>query len=808
LTRFARIAYSRTTRLLRGPWANRFMSQSIKLIISHPKIIIALSLVVTALFAAVITFRGVSFNGSPETLTRKDKELEFFNEIRTTFGDDRVIIVALTTGDVFTPAFIEKLDRLTRRFKAINGVADAISLTNLQAVRRDQDGIKIESLIPRPADADLLNRLKQEITNDPLYARHYISTDGRTTALNLFIAPRTEAETRQLAEQVEAVAQAEAGSDEVMLAGVPIMNARGMHSMARDLMVCSPVAALVCFLVFLFAFRSLWMATIPMLALGMGVLWVFGLMSLFDQPITIGTLSMPTVLMAVGSSFIFHVLNQYRLSMSWIDKTADGAARRESWLDGMKFIGPAVLVSGTITTAGFAALASSDIPTVRDMGIYQAAGVGFMFVLSLTFVPAALALLSPKALASGQSQKKDYAVWLNGPLRSITALILFRRQSVLIISLLVTAVIGAGVVWLRVNTDYLKIFPRQGATVQDAEKLHERMAGAASVQLTVTGSKDAIADPAFMSGVSALEDFALTQTGVDAAISIADIVERLDSLLPGNRGETKAGIPQDPTRLRSIITDFLSQDESIKRLVSPDGSRAIIILRTNLFGSNELRAFTTKVDEWSRANLPPGAVERATGSFVLLNDASDAVAASQVDSLAIALFTIYLMTVALFRSFLTGLLALIPNLLPVICYFGFLGWAGITLDITTSLVASAALGLAVDNAVHMIRRFRQSTAERPDDEGWAMWLTMHRTGKPTVLVNLMLVIGFLVFVLSSFLPVRTSGVLWGVTILACLAADLIFLPALMKTRLFARVAMGDSKKQLPNVEPEYANLKK
>jgi predicted RND superfamily exporter protein len=789
------------------------MNQTIKLIIFYPKIIIALSLALTALFAAVITVRGVGFNGSPETLTRKDKELEFFNEIRTTFGDDRVIIVALTTGDVFTPAFIEKLDRLTKRLKAINGIADAISLTNLQAVRRDQDGIKIESLIPRPAAADLLNRLKQEITNDPLYARHYVSTDGRTTALNVFIAPRTEAETRELAEQVEAVAHAEAGSDEVLLAGVPIMNARGMHSMARDLLVCSPVAALVCFLVFLFAFRSLWIATIPMLALGMGVLWVFGLMSLFDQPITIGTLSMPTVLMAVGSSFIFHVLNQYRLSMSWIDKTAidktaDGPERREAWLDGMKFIGPAVLVSGTITTAGFAALASSDIPTVRDMGIYQAAGVVFMFVLSLTFVPAALALLSPKALTSAHSQKKDYAVWLNGLLRGVTALILFRRRTVLIISLLVTAVIGAGVVWLRVNTDYLKIFPRQGATVQDAEKLHERMAGAASVQLTVTGPKDAIADPAFMSGVSALEDFALTQPGVDAAISIADIIKRLNSLLPGNTGETTAAIPQDPTRLRSIITDFLSQDESIKRLVSPDGSRAIIILRTNLFGSNELRAFTTRIDEWSRANLPPGAVERATGSFVLLNDASDAVAASQASSLAIALFTIYLMTVALFRSFLTGLLALIPNLLPVVCYFGFLGWAGITLDITTSLVASAALGLAVDNAVHMIRRFRQSSAERGDDEGWAMWLTMHRTGKPTVLVNLMLVIGFLVFMLSSFLPVQTSGVLWAVTILACLAADLIFLPALMKTRLFARVAIGDSKKRLPDVEPEYVNLKK
>jgi predicted RND superfamily exporter protein len=76
-----------------------------------------------------------------------------------------------------------------------------------------------------------------------------------------------------------------------------------------------------------------------------------------------------------------------------------------------------------------------------------------------------------------------------------------------------------------------------------------------------------------------------------------------------------------------------------------------------------------------------------------------------------------------------------------------------------------------------------------------MWLTMLRTGKPMVLANLMLIAAFLIFVLSSFVPVRTAGVLWALTILACLAADLIFLPAMMKTRLFARVAAGGAGEQ-------------
>jgi hypothetical protein len=153
-----------------------------------------------------------------------------------------------------------------------------------------------------------------------------------------------------------------------------------------------------------------------------------------------------------------------------------------------------------------------------------------------------------------------------------------------------------------------------------------------------------------------------------------------------------------------------------------------------------------------------------------------------------------MMMVVLFRSFSTGLLALIPNLLPLVCFFGFLGWTGITLDITTSLVASASLGLAVDNAVHMIRRYRQCSAERDSggagDEGWAMWLTLLRTGKPMVLANGMLVAAHMLFMLSSFAPVKTAGMLWAVTIFSCLVADLILLPVLMKTRLFARAALG------------------
>lgn len=785
------------------------MTQPAKFVVLHPKLIIAATLAITLGYLTVIFTRGISFNGSPETLARKDETFRFYNETRNIFGDDRIIVVGVTTTDVFTAPFLERLDRLTNRLAAVAGVDQAMSLANIKAIRRDAAGVSVGRLIDTRGLANAapgqLARLKQEVTADPLYTRHYVSADGRTAAVDVFLKTLGEAESRAAAEEVERVAKSEADGDEVFLSGVPIVDAHGIRSMLRDMLVLSPVAALLCFGVFLLAFRSFWGAALPMAALVIGLVWTIGLMSLVGSPITLATLSLPTVLMAVGSSYIFHVLNQYRVSMSTLSPNADAQRERTAWLEGLSFITPAVIVSGTATMAGFGALASSEVPTARDMGIFEACGVLAMLVLTVAFLPAALLLLPRDVLGKVDSARTDYAIWLNKSLVNITALVLFRKRMVMVATMTATIAIGAGAVWLRVNTDYLHIFPQQSEIVQNAIKLHERLAGAATIQLVLSGGAGSITNPDFLRAALALEHFALEQDGVDASISVADIVARINSVLPGIPDQMSETIPGNPERLRAIVRDYLSGDESVSRLVSADGSRAVIILRVNMFSSNELLKLTTKIDGWSRINLPPGMTQRATGSIILLNDASDAVAASQTSSLAIALITIYLMMVVMFRSFATGLLALIPNLLPIVCYFGFLGWSGTALDITTSLVASAVLGLAVDNAVHVIRRYRQCVAERSSassrekaglgglsksEEGWAVWLTMLRTGKPMILANVMLIAAFLIFVLSSFVPVRVAGLLWAGTIAACLAADLVFLPVLMKSRLFARAALG------------------
>src|SRR5262245_3524546 len=306
------------------------MKNLAKLAVSYPWAVIAATLMITVLMGTVIGIRGICFNGSLESLARKDSDSQFYEQVKGAFGDDRVIVVALTTGDVFTPAFVSKLSKLTSDLESIPGVEEAQSICNVKSIRRMGQDIVVDKLVPATMSQQELTSIRASVVTDPLYVKNYISEDGRTASINLFLTQMDELANRRVAQEVTRIARAQAGSDDLILAGVPIMDDAGIGSMTRDMLVCSPLAALVCALIFYLAFRSLWGAVLPMGAILIGITWTLGLMSLMNRPITIATLSLPIILFAVGGSYMFHVLNQYRLSMTGgIGGTAGGGTLKQ-----------------------------------------------------------------------------------------------------------------------------------------------------------------------------------------------------------------------------------------------------------------------------------------------------------------------------------------------------------------------------------------------------------------------------------------------------------------------------------------------
>src|SRR5215831_9120039 len=300
---------------------------------------------------------GLGDRDSLESLARKDSDSQFYDQVKGAFGDDRVIVVALTTDDVFTPPFVNKLAKLTSELETVQGVEEAQSITNIKSIKRVGDDVVVDKLVPPGASEEELKALRAGVVTDPIYVKNYISDDGRTAGINVFLKQMDESATRQVAREVSRIARAGAGHDDLILAGVPIMDDVGINSMTKDMLLCSPLAALVCAVIFFLAFRSVWGAVLPMGAIMIGITWTLGLMSLMNRPITIATLSLPIILFAVGGSYMFHVLNQHRLSMtgglggsagpsrlrsgsqSWFEPPYPGAGDRKiDWFWGLCFI--------------------------------------------------------------------------------------------------------------------------------------------------------------------------------------------------------------------------------------------------------------------------------------------------------------------------------------------------------------------------------------------------------------------------------------------------------------------------------------
>jgi len=294
------------------------------------------------------------------------------------------------------------------------------------------------------------------------------------------------------------------------------------------------------------------------------------------------------------------------------------------------------------------------------MGLFDTIGVAAILIITITFVPAMLTVIKPNRLGIREDQPvAHHPRAMTRALGSITSIVLYRPIAVLAVcgALIVLAV--AGLSMLRVNTNYLKIFPASSRVARDTRELHERLAGVSTIELVVSGQPGSLYSPAFLKTMDSLEKFAREQPGVDSAISIVDIIKRVSATLdPQQSPDT---IPESEESIRRIYQEFLSGQRSVSRLAEVGGtgkaSRAAIIVRTNIFGSDEVRRLIEGVSRWSHDNLAPGIEARATGSVVLLNDASDAVGASQASSLAIALTSIYVMMVALFGSPLIGLVA-------------------------------------------------------------------------------------------------------------------------------------------------------
>ena len=258
--------------------------------------------------------------------------------------------------------------------------------------------------------------------------------------------------------------------------------------------------------------------------------------------------------------------------------------------------------------------------------------------------------------------------------------------------------------------------------------------------------------------------------------SIVDIIKEINRTVhagdeafyrvPGRREEVAQFL---------FLLELAGEEELVCRFVSDDFSTARLSARVASMASTEYRTLIDKIQRSAHSNLSPALTVELTGPVVLYATIIDTLTEGQIRSLGLAFLIITLLMGLYMRSLRIGLISMIPNLFPVLFVLGVMGWAGISLNVVTVMIASIALGIAVDDTIHYLARYRIES-NKTGDRVEAMRRTMLHTGKAIVFTSVVMAGGFWVICFSDFRPNIYLGLLTGVAMIAALLGDLLLLP--------------------------------
>jgi predicted RND superfamily exporter protein len=741
---------------------------------------------------AIAGIGRLTFDSSLRSLTvADDPERKFHEEVEATFGQEEIGVLAVVLDAPYDAAALTALDKLTDSIGAIDGVARALSLST--AADAAADVVTPPRLLPRgPITDATVAHVRERVAANPSYVPHLVAKDDRAVAVNVFFdrdldenaAARVDAEISRLVEAYD-------GPGSLYFTGAIHIQARAVQLMRTDLVRFLPLS-LACMMVVLWlAFRSFRAIVLPLASITLGVGELLGVMGWLGEPITLATLVL--LLLVIGGSYAVHVTAA----------VLEGEAEREGnrLLEGvMHRVGLPVLVSAITTSIGFGSLAFHPIPAIATLGVYAAIGVALTTLGCLVGLPLAFMALPARErkvtdAAPVAQPALDAFSGLDRILLRVVDFAVRRRRLVYAIAAAIAVVSFVGALRVRVDTDILSAF-RDSSDVRVAhEAIAKHLAGASPVSVVVKGT-----EPGYFKSVIALrrvkdlQDFIDEIDGVDATLSIVNYLDALDLGLQSAGGDLTVDEhgevvekPAPPSfwdapaaQLPEILKLIELSKETFSGVVEPTFQRIRVTVRTSLTSSRDVEQLADEIETYASNMFPAGVEARATGNLVVVSALSERVLIGQVQSVAFAFGVIFLLVTIMFLSARVGFAAMIPNVLPVIVFFGVMGWARVELNLATSIIASLALGIAVDDTIHFMARLnRLVKTARSQHE--ALLETMRAVGRAVVATTLTLTAGFFVMVLSEFVIISQFGWLSAFTLLVALVTNIALLPALLAT---------------------------
>ena len=625
--------------------------------------------------------------------------------------------------------------------------------------------------------------LRDAVMKDPLWLRRLVSEDGMSGAViaHLRDSSGSVAEAAYAAMRRAVAPFDDVGFDYAFVGG-PVEFVVAARDLQRNTQRIMPlmVALIACALVLLFASPAA--AVTALLCVGVAVVWTLGVMGWLGWAQNSLTQILPPLVLVIGVCDAIHFLGRY----SDIAGTANsgGAGGREdssrrllsndrSIVEAASRVGPACGLTTLTTVAGFLSLAVSRLESVARFGVLAAVASIAALVLTFTLLPLVVRVMPRRWFRADRARR----VWRHA--LGVSAGLTTGELSVAIMALgaAVVVVAGWGMRDLRVDARFEDLYGADSDVVRWTESVARNLRAPDTLEIAIEAPPGVDRVNALgLALASQVQEAVTAIDGFGPALSVVDPMKRLNSMLH-----------RDDLPLASEVDDK-GRPTSVYRLLRARSGRATLPLvdadriayrisfESPKFEQEGLRARLALVSDALTRVLPEGWSAVVTGPLAVVSKMIDAIRQTQLRSFALAALSVFLLVAAFFRSLCFGALAMIPTLFPVLVTLGMMGWMGIALDIGTSMVAAVILGLAIDDAIHVVTAYRLAT-QRGVHPKEASRVALLETGQAVVTTSLALAAGFTTLTLSAWQSIASFGVIASIAVLAALVASLLILPA-------------------------------
>ncbi|MFC2056958.1 RND family transporter [Chloroflexota bacterium] len=662
----------------------------------------------------------------------------------------------------------EEFDRLKEKYETGEAISILIEQAdslldeeNLQKVFRLQeeieklDGIsKVESFIPSEifvgshvfqVDEKFIDRhsdiLEDSIEENHFLTGQFLSADNSKAVLIANL--ESEAVAGEVVESLDGIIHSE-DSWTLSLAGDEIIKKTLWGYLVRIIFILPPLAICLVLLVFSLILKSRKFTIMAIVPAGLGALWTMGTIFWGGQELNLLTIISPIFIIVLGAADGLHYTSHF------IDNMSRYSDRRQLTVETLGMVGMPIFLTTITTMAGFASLIWTEVPAMRQMGIFVSLGIGYAGVLSLFFLPAVLSRvkLPSKPPPSRESGLSNFILAAS------------RRKALILFSFMAIAVISVFYIpRLEVVSNQLMFFKEDSQIRQTFDKVEEYFGGALPLTAEIVANRgmDTLRDYKYAEDILDIERELERLPGIESAFSLFDIVANASEMMTG-----RDDYPEIPGLIQRILMQM--DDEDLETWVSDDGLRMMI--KTDDLESLDidmLEDFITAHPE----------IRVVTGMPVLFDEMNKLVVESQIRSLGLALVLIFIMLLVTIRKVKAALVTMLPIVITIAAILCMLSIADFNLNIVSANLSAIAVGVGVDYAIHLISGiyyFRKQGLGGTSSVDSAL-LSLSRP----ILANAFgLAIGLSVFFLSPLrIHIQVASIMWVAMVISSMAALLL-----------------------------------